>query len=137
MSRQLFVTEVDKDRLQKLINEFKEFGQGNKDYLDVLENELERAQVVTSKEIPNGVITMNSMVRLKDLDTGEEMIYTLVYPADAELAEDKISIMAPVGTAILGYREGDVVKWKVPGGLVQLRVESILYQPEASGDLDL
>lgn len=137
MSRQLFVTEVDKDRLQKLINEFKEFGQGNKDYLDVLENELERAQVVTSKEIPNGVITMNSMVRLKDLDTGEEMIYTLVYPADAELAEDKISIMAPVGTAILGYREGDVVKWKVPGGLVQLSVESILYQPEASGDLDL
>jgi len=80
---------------------------------------------------------MNSKVLLKDLALGEETIYTLVYPEDANLAENKISVLAPIGTAILGFREGDVIDWKVPAGTVQLRVEKILYQPEASGNYDL
>ncbi len=137
VNRQIFITEVDKNRLQKLIDEVKEFTPGNKGYLENLERELSRALVVDSKMVPPDVITMNSKVVLKDLESGEEMTYTLVYPADAELLEDKVSVMAPIGTAILGYSVGNVIDWEVPGGMVQLRVESILYQPEAAGDLDL
>lgn len=137
MSRQIFITEVDKERLEKLINEAKEFNPGSKEYLRSLERELVRARVVPSKKIPHNVITMNSKVLLKDLDSGEQMIYTLVYPSEANLTENKISILAPVGTAILGFREKDIIEWSVPDGLVRLEVEKILYQPEAAGDYQL
>jgi regulator of nucleoside diphosphate kinase len=80
---------------------------------------------------------MNSQVLLKDMESGEETIYTLVYPEDVNLAENKISVLAPIGTAILGFRVGDIISWKVPVGTVKLRVEKILYQPEAAGDYDL
>lgn len=137
MSRQIFITVVDKDRLEKLINEAKEFNPGSKEYLRSLERELDRARVVPSKKIPHNVITMNSKVLLKDLDSGEQMIYTLVYPSEANLTENKISILAPVGTAILGFREKDIIEWSVPDGLVRLEVEKILYQPEAAGNYQL
>ncbi len=137
MSRNIYITELDRNRLQKLIDEAKEFEVGNKGYLFNLERELNRAQVVSSEKIPNDIITMNSKVVLKDLDSGEEMVYSLVYPADADLSGNKISVLAPVGTAILGYRLGDIVNWQVPGGIVRLEVVNILYQPEAAGDFEL
>ena len=137
MSRIIYITNTDQIRLKKLIDKEKEFNIGNKEYLINLEQELDRANIVTSQEVPPDVITMNSEVLLKDLDTEEEMVYTLVYPEEADLLNDKISILAPVGTAILGYRIGDVLEWKVPDGVVKLRVEKLLYQPEASGDFDL
>ncbi|HHY28499.1 MAG TPA: nucleoside diphosphate kinase regulator [Desulfitobacterium dehalogenans] len=138
MSRKISITAVDRERLLKLINKEREFGTAkNKDYLKDLEHELNGADVVPSEGIPSNAITMNSKILLKDLETGEETIYTLVYPEDADLLEDKISILAPVGTAILGYREGDIIDWKVPGGVVRLKVEKLLYQPEAAGDYHL
>lgn len=137
MSRQIFITELDRERLQKIIDEAKEYTLGDKDYLRNLENELNRAQIVAPQKVPPDVITMNSKVMLKDLDTGEEIIYTLVYPPDADLMEDKISVLAPVGTAMLGFREGAIITWEVPDGVVRLEVEKILYQPEAAGDLDI
>lgn len=137
MSRAIYITDADQARLQKLINEEKEFKPHSREYLRDLEQELNRAHVVSPNEVPPDVITMNSKVLLKDLTSGEEMIYTLVYPAEADLMEDKISILAPVGTAILGYRVGDVLDWKVPDGLVQLKVEKIIYQPEAAGNYEL
>lgn len=136
-SRQIYITHVDRERLQKLIDQEKEFHGVRKEYLIDLERELERALLVTSKEIPSDIITMNSKVLLKDMDSGEEMTYTLVYPEDADLLEDKISVLAPVGTAILGYRVGDVLDWPVPGGVLRLSVQEILYQPEAAGDYNL
>lgn len=137
MSRDIYITEVDKKRLQKLIDEANEFTKGNKAYLANLEQELNRANVVSSKEIPQDTITMNSQVVLKDLDSGEEMLYSLVYPDDADLKANKISVLAPVGTAILGYRLGDIIDWPVPDGTVRLEVVKLLYQPEAAGDFDL
>jgi regulator of nucleoside diphosphate kinase len=80
---------------------------------------------------------MNSRVRLKDLETNEEKVYTLVFPSEANLEQQKISILAPIGTAILGYRVGDTVEWRVPGGIRKLRLEEILYQPEAAGQYSL
>lgn len=138
MSRTIDITALDKERLLKLVNQEREFGSSkNKEYLKELEQELERANVVISERIPSDAITMNSKVLLKDLETGEETVYILVYPEDADLLEDKISVLAPVGTAILGYREGDIIDWRIPDGVVKLQVEKILYQPEAAGDYHL
>jgi regulator of nucleoside diphosphate kinase len=138
LARQIFITEKDRERLQRLINEAKEFHHsGSEAYLKNLEQELSRAKLIASEKIPHNVVTMNSKVLLKDLDTGEKMVYTLVYPAEANLMEDKISVLAPVGTAIIGLREKDAIDWKIPDGLVRLEVEKILYQPEAAGDFDL
>ena len=65
------------------------------------------------------------------------MVYALVFPQDADLAQGKISVLAPIGTAMLGYRVGDVFSWQVPSGERRIKVEAILYQPEAAGDYDL
>jgi len=80
---------------------------------------------------------MNSRVHLVDLDTQEEMVYTLVFPQDAEISQSKISVLAPIGTAMLGYRVGDTFTWQVPDGVRRLQVKKVLYQPEASGDYHL
>lgn len=80
---------------------------------------------------------MRSTVRLKDLESGKEMIYSLVFPDEADVEQGRISVLAPVGTAMIGYRGGDTIEWEVPSGLRRLKVEEVLYQPEASGDYHL
>jgi len=80
------------------------------------------------------VITMNSQALLLDVEENEEMLYTLVFPEDADPVEGKISVLAPIGTAMLGYREGDEFEWETPGGRRKIRVQKIVFQPEASGD---
>ena len=134
--RDIFITEFDLERLNKLIAEERANGR-EKAYLSDLEEELGRATVVESKDIPADVITMNSKVNLKDLDTGEEMTFSLVFPQDADIDQGRISILAPIGTGMLGYEVGDILEWKVPAGLRKLEILEILYQPEAAGDFDL
>ena len=138
MSKKLsYITDNDMRRLKKLIMVAREFGKEGEKYLMDLEGELERGKVVKPQDIPNNIITMHSKIRLRDIDTQEEMIYQLVFPNNANANQGKISILAPIGTALLGYRVGDIVKWKVPAGLTKLKVEDILYQPEAVGDYQL
>lgn len=138
MARTIHITSIDCERLLNLINEEREFGTAKKkDFLKDLELELNRANIEPPEMIPPDIITMNSKVLLRDLESEEETIYTLVYPEDADLFEDKISVLAPVGTAILGFREGDIIDWDVPDGIVKLKVEKILFQPEAAGDYEL
>ena len=72
-----------------------------------------------------------------DQDTHEEMVYTLVFPQAADVTQSKISVLAPIGTAMLGYRSGDTFMWQVPDGVRRLQVKQVLYQPEASGDFHL
>ena len=134
----IYINEVDLARLRKLIDLARETGNdANRMYLDRLEGELERAEVVNPIDIPKDVVTMRSTVRLKDLDNGKEMVYSLVFPNEADVDEGKISVLAPVGTAMIGYRVGDVIEWEVPSRLRRLKVEEIIYQPEASGDYHL
>jgi regulator of nucleoside diphosphate kinase len=97
-----------------------------------LRSELERAEIVAPNEVPADVITMNSRAELLDLDTNERMEFTLVFPAEADIEEGKISILAPLGTAMLGYRVGDEFEWAVPYGYRRLRVTRIEFQPEAT-----
>ena len=105
--------------------------------IEELETELSRAVIVNADKIPSDIITMNSKVCLKDLDTGKDEFYQVVYPKDADIEQNKISILAPIGTAILGCRVGDSVEWKVPAGLRRFKIKRILYQPEATGDYHL
>ena len=124
-------------RLKELVMVTRKLGKEDEEYLRELEGELDRGKIVKSKDIPNNVITMNSKVRLRDIDTQEEMVYWLVFPDDADPNQDKISILAPIGTALIGYKAEDIIKWKVPDGIVKLKVKKILYQPEAAGDYHL
>lgn len=133
----ILITDLDRRRLIDLILTAQSGEYRGSVYLDNLRSELHRAQIVTPQEVPADAITMNSKVALVDLDTQEEEIYTLVYPENANSAEGKISILAPVGTAMLGYRTGDVFEWEVPAGKRRLKVDRILYQPEAAGDYEL
>lgn len=135
-NRGIFITQFDLDRLSVLIAEKRATG-GDNAYLNELEAELAKAEIVGSRDIPANVITMNSKVRMEDVETGEEMIYSLVFPQDANIDEGKISILAPVGTGMIGYKEGDIIEWPVPAGIRKIKILEILYQPEASGDFDL
>lgn len=136
-ARTIYMTDYDMTRLQKLIVEAKQLDRRGNEYLESLEAELSRAVLVAPTAIPANVVTMNSKVCLIDLDTQEEMVYTLVFPGDADLAQGKISVLAPIGTAMLGYRVGDTFAWKIPDGTARLQVKEVLYQPEASGDFHL
>lgn len=131
---EVFITTKDAEKLHKLLLEARHSEYRGSEYLKRLAGELDRASVVPPNQIPSTVITLNSSVRLVDQATHEEMVYTLVFPEDADVARGKISILAPIGTAMLGYRVGDVFEWDTPGGKRTLRVLEIIYQPEAAGD---
>ena len=131
----IYITTSDYHRLSGLIEMSRERnGDADREYLDQLEEELGRAELVNPKEIPADVITMRSKVRLKDLKSGETVMYSLVFPFEANSNEGQISVLAPIGTALLGNRSGDVVESRVPSGLRRLKVKEILYQPEAAGN---
>jgi regulator of nucleoside diphosphate kinase len=134
----IYITKPDHERLTKLIDIARaREGDANREYLNRLEEELDRAEVVQQSDIPADVITMRSTVRLKDLDTSEEMIYRLVFPSEANYDSGKISVLAPIGTAMLGYRRGDMIEWQVPSGIRRLSVEEVLDQPESKGEYHL
>ncbi|HEU4766617.1 MAG TPA: nucleoside diphosphate kinase regulator [Pyrinomonadaceae bacterium] len=133
----IYITQLDYDRLTALIEKTRDTNGVDREYLNKLEAELDRAEIVKPKDIPANVMTMRSTVRLKDLVSGEENTYSLVFPTEADFSQGKISVLAPIGTAILGYKSGDTIEWTVPSGLRKLKVDEVVYQPEAAGHFDL
>lgn len=121
----LIISLTDRDQLQTLINSARLDSRVPLTILNGLEGELARAEVVSQWEVPADVVTMNSLVTFVDLTTNEEESYTIVYPRDADLLNDKISIFAPVATALLGYRVGDIVEWAVPAGTCRLKILTV------------
>jgi regulator of nucleoside diphosphate kinase len=136
-SRTISITDQDKTRLEELIAVAGEFGGHARKDLAALAQELAKAKIVPSREVRHDVVTMNSRVILRDLDSGDEMDYKLVFPKDANLDLGAVSVLAPIGTAILGYSKGDEIAWQVPAGLRRLQIKEIVYQPEAAGDFHL
>lgn len=132
MRDRIYITNDDSERLQRLIAGRRGAHSRDHEYLDILEQELDRAEVVDPEAIPRDVVTMNSEVRLKDLDSGETRVYRLIFPTQIR-TENSISVLAPIGTAMLGYRVGDSIEWRVPKGIRRLKVEEVIYQPEAAG----
>ncbi len=138
MNRNIHITTMDQERLTKMIEKANDSTSSqNKFYLDALASELKQAKIVDSKDIPKNIITMNSLVRVKDLSHDEEMIYSLVYPDNADILKNKLSILAPIGTAIIGYSVGDIIEWDVPEGKINLSILEIIYQPETHGHFQL
>lgn len=135
-TRDLVLTSRDVERLRQLIADSRTSGAERYEYLNALNRELDDARVVAAEDIPADVVTMNSTVRVR-IDGGKRMsTFTVVYPEHADMDEDRVSVLAPIGTALLGYRVGDEVEWDVPAGRRRYRIEKIAYQPEASGDFD-
>ena len=131
MKSQIYVTKPDYLKLTAIVDNF---GPANKElthWLAVLEHELDRANVVDSHEIPQGIVTLHSRVRLRDLDSDELLTCRLVLPSEAGRIENGLSVLAPVGIAMLGYGEGDSFECATPGGTRRFLIESVLFQPEA------
>jgi regulator of nucleoside diphosphate kinase len=130
--RGIFIAEDDHARLDVLLRRMTAHDLPQSGGLAALAGELRRARVVPRSQLPPDVVTMNSTVRLRDLGTKEEETYTLVYPAEADIEENRLSVLAPVGTALLGYRAGDVVEWPVPAGVRRFRIKEVLFQPRSA-----
>lgn len=134
----IYITKTDRERLGNLIELVRNQDDlANLTYVNKLEDELEYAEIVASEDIPPNVVTMRSKVKLKDLDTKEEMVYSIVFPNEASYDEGKISILAPLATALLGYKRGDTVEFEAPLRLRRLQILEILYQPESAGEYNL
>ncbi len=103
-------------------------------YHQTLQGELDRAVLVAGADVASDVITMNSEVRLRDGRTDAEIRCTVVFPDSADAAEGRISVLAPLGAALLGYRVGDRVSFEAPGGRRSCEIVDLMYQPEAAGD---
>ncbi|PYK12726.1 MAG: nucleoside diphosphate kinase regulator [Verrucomicrobia bacterium] len=132
----IYVTSQDKQRLEDLLMEVEASDPRTHGDLKALTGELHRAVIVDPKNVSSDVITMNSRAEMRDLETGETVAFTLVFPSEANIDEEKISVLAPIGAGMLGYRVGDEFEWNVPGGSRRMKVTKVDYQPEAAGDFD-
>lgn len=131
----IYLTQLDLDRLYDLLEAYAAGAQGGR--FEKLENELARATVITGGQIPRDVVTMNSRVIFEDETSGERQEITLVYPSKADISMGRISILVPVGTALLGLRVGQSIEWELPNGQRRrYRVIAVPYQPEAAGESD-
>ncbi len=131
----IYITEIDRERLKRLLKGVL-FDETITDRaITDLEHEIDRATVVKPDQLPNDIITMNSRALL--CLNGDEVEVSLVYPQDADWSDQRLSIFSPIGTAILGYREGDTIEWEVPSGVTEIQIRKIIYQPEAAGDYHL
>jgi regulator of nucleoside diphosphate kinase len=126
----IIVTDTDMDRLRRLALAPKHSLFRDQLQLELLEQTLESAEVMPSERVPRDVIRMSSRIRVLDFDTRKQELYTLVVPENANISTSRISVLAPVGTALLGHRQGDVIETRVPGGTRRLRVEEVWNGPE-------
>lgn len=131
-SPDIVISSLDAQRLESLLASLRASDFPGK---DELEAELARADVMEPEEIPPTVVTMNSTVRFKVLPTAQEFELTLVYPKDLDASGSKVSVLAPVGSALLGLSQGDEIEWPKPdGNMMRVRIEEVTYQPERAGE---
>lgn len=132
----LYVTKQDYERLCWHISAASAGGASLQELREFAE-ELSGRQVVDQLEVDAGVVTMCSRVRVMDIHTKESTLVTLVYPEDADLSVGKLSVLTPMGTAMLGRAAGSVFEWRSPARLRRLLIKEVCYQPEASGNYNL
>ena len=128
----IIISELDYSRIDNLLRTTAGIATNIK---SALLTELERAELVAPEQIPANVVTMNSQVKFSVISTGVTFTLKLVYPKDMDDSGNTISILAPVGSAMLGLKEGDEIDWQDgQGGMLQVRIETIEYQPERAGE---
>ena len=133
----LIINKLDYARIKKCISDAKQFKSITESEADKLMMELGSAKIVEPEAIPSNVVTMNSIVNISFLNINKQVQFQIVYPDKANIKENKISIFSPIATALIGYKINDEIEWIVPAGLTKLRIDEIIYQPEAAGDFDL
>ena len=129
MHDNIIITDADFERLQPVLD------QHDTPVAESLDTELRRATIVAQRDVPADVVTMNSELVYEDCATGERRSVRLVFPNDANASAGRISVLAPIGAALLGLHVGQEIEWRVPAGVKRIRVAELLYQPEAAGDL--
>jgi len=128
----VIISSLDVERIEKLLESLPA---GSFPGRNALEEELARAEIVDPKDLPPTVVTMNSTVCFEVESSSEEFRLTLVYPKDVDASGTTISILAPVGSALLGLSQGDSIEWPKPGGgTLRVRIKEVAYQPERTGD---
>lgn len=130
-TRKIIITQADYGRLRRIIASSGDLRLKDAEHLDALERELDSAIIARSAEVPRNLVTMKSRVRVLDLTSGRELVYQIVFPGEADVFRNRISVLAPIGTALLGRAAGTVVEWKVPSGMRRLLILEVEYQPEA------
>ncbi|GMW06585.1 MAG: nucleoside diphosphate kinase regulator [Gammaproteobacteria bacterium] len=132
MKPTIVVSSLDLQRIESLLKSLPDQDFPGR---DDLEAELARADIVDPAKMPPDVVTMNSTVRFRIESSSKEFHLTLVYPADVDTSGGTISILAPVGSALLGLSRGDVIEWPKPGGgVLRVHIEEVTYQPEREGE---
>jgi regulator of nucleoside diphosphate kinase len=134
---QALMTHADRRRLTRMVRRLRSSGRGRREHIAALNRRIAAADVVRPTDIPRNVITLNSRVVLKDLDSRKRVTVTLAEPWDGSMVGDRVSVAGPAGIALLGGRVGQIVRWRVGANVRRLRVEQVLYQPEAAGDFHL
>ncbi|MBN2213698.1 MAG: GreA/GreB family elongation factor [Bacteroidales bacterium] len=134
MKGDIQITELDYIWLCNLINSARDKQSAELKNIEVLGSEIRRAKKVDSKEITSEFVTMNSLIEVTDLDKEIKMIIKLVYPEDADFKKGFISILSPLGSALLGYKAEDIISFEVPKGIKEIRINKIIYQPEVNGE---
>lgn len=131
-----YISRIDRQKLERIIRVALSQLHRDTSYLQHLDTRLQNARLVHSTDMPADVVTMNSRVKLR-FEDGTSHVYALVYPEHADVAAGRLSVLAPLGAALLGASEDDKVHWETPDGERSVVVEAILYQPEAQGDYHL
>jgi regulator of nucleoside diphosphate kinase len=132
------VTVVDRMRLQDMVRALRSVGDPFRSHLRELTDVLDRADVVAPAEMGPDVVTMNTCVRARDVETGRPETFTLVYHGESDMFDSRLSVLTPMGVAVLGARVGDVIEFPIRRDVRRrLRIEEMLYQPEAAGNFHL
>ena len=134
---QVIITKQDFNKIHRSITDAKAKNSIKKDEAEKLLAELKAAKIVEQDQIESDVVTMNSLVKIHFQNKKTSMEFQLVYPAEADLKQKKISIFSSVAAALIGYRVGDEIDWLIPSGMTKIVIDEVVYQPEAAGDFDL
>lgn len=133
----IVISTVDQARLEPMIRDAVASGSTARELLCALKSKIDQGRILEPSDMPGDVVTMNSLVRVRDLETDEVETYTLVYPAFADITKNHLSILTPVGIALLGSRQGETIESTTLLGSSRLRVEQIEFQPEGAGRFDV
>jgi len=132
--RSICITSTDMERLESLLDFATPTNEIDLVNLERLEEELCQANIVEPEDIPLNIVTINSKVWLREIDSDHEIMFILVFPLEANLSEHKISILAPIGSAVIGRQTGDIIKWKAPGGIKRAKIRKLLCRSKISGE---
>lgn len=130
MKKKIIISSRDERRIRSLLDARRSANAAEAENLQRLAGELDRARILPTEEMPSDVVALGSTVELEDLDDSEISTYTLVLPHEADASQGRISVLAPLGTGMLGFRAGDEFKWPVPTGTIQVRIRRLIAQPD-------